>query len=38
MAALDYVLDLMEFDSRFRGRKLERPEAICEGFSLERGL
>ena len=28
MAILDYVLDLMEFDSRFEGSRLERPPRL----------
>jgi hypothetical protein len=28
MAVLDYVLDLMDFDSRFEGRRLERPPRL----------
>jgi hypothetical protein len=39
MAVLDYVLDLMDFDSRFEGRRLGRPpRAIREGLGLEGDL
>jgi hypothetical protein len=36
MAVLDYVLDLMDLDLEFRGRRLERPsEALHEGIGFE---
>jgi hypothetical protein len=40
MAALNYVFNLMGFDSKFRGRRFGRSlrlyvKALCKGFSFE---
>jgi hypothetical protein len=36
MATLNYIFNLMGFDSKFRGRRFrEISEALCEGFSFE---